>query len=116
MKSVLKNVIRPVIGIAIGNRVGKSSGGAWPCSPSDIVLLQITGGVRITWITCTDAETEIYVSEDGGTEYLLTTIAPTIGTYDHVIDDGVSLVYRLRSKYDTTTLNIPSSLFTCSKH
>jgi hypothetical protein len=55
-------------------------------------------------------ETEIYVSIDGGNYTLITTTGLTIGTYDYTRDDGFEYSFKLRSKLDQTTLNIPSGL------
>lgn len=77
--------------------------------PTGIVLELIEDGVRITWNPISGYETEIWVSIDGAEYVLLTTTAPGVGTYDHMITDA-TLIYKLRGKLDTTVLNIPLSL------
>ena len=80
------------------------------CTPQNIAIEVITGGLRLTWTPCTGAETELYVSIDGGAYSLIATTGLTIGTYDYTCDDNHLYVFKLRSKYDTTVLSAPTNL------
>ena len=109
IKPVIKSVIRPVIKSAVISVRSASSGQI--CSPSDLAVEVITGGLRLTWTPCADAETELYVSIDGSAYSLITTTGLTIGTYDYACEsDGFDYLFKARSKYDTTVLNAPINL------
>ena len=91
----------------IGIPFGKSLSGT---VPENIMLTEITGGIRITWDASATAETEIYVSVNQGTYFLEATIAPNIGAYDYVCDIGAEFDFKLRFKIDETVLNAPINL------
>ena len=80
------------------------------CSPLNFEIEEITGGIRLTWTPCLNAETEIWLSIDNGEYTLITTTGLTVGTYDYVTDNGVNLSFKLRSKYDATVLLKPTNL------
>jgi hypothetical protein len=94
-----------------GKNLVISGSGYWTqLDISDITLAQIVGGIRITWTPVAGAETEIYVSIDGGSYSLVTTTGLAVGTYDYTCDDGFTYSFKARTKFDATSLNIPSSL------
>jgi hypothetical protein len=101
------------MGIRIGlGRTIIGQGNSLPSNwtPLNVVLAAITGGIRITWDADVLYETEIYVSVNQGTYYLVTTIALNTGIYDYMVDSGADFSFKLRFKNDTTVLNVPSGL------
>jgi len=70
----------------------------------------ITGGVRLTWESSANYETEIWQSVDEEAMELLATVAPDVGVYEHYLAGGVTSNYKARFKQDQTVLNIPSGL------
>ena len=95
----------------VDNRLGASWDSYWTplCKPTDLAIEVITGGLRLTWTPCAGAETELYVSIDGGAYALITTLGLTVGTYDYACEsDGFDYAFKARSKYDVTSLNAPS--------
>ena len=60
---------------------GQSSIRAW--APLNVVVIQIAGGIRITWTNNPSAtETEIWVSQDGAAYALVYTAGTGVATYD----------------------------------
>jgi hypothetical protein len=105
MRSVLKSVIGNI-------RIQSSSSWSSYWTPRNVVVVAITGGIRITWTPSLTDETEIWLSIGGGTPILITTLPPNTSSYDYTDASGFDLVFSLRFKLDTTVLNVPSSLTT----
>ncbi len=93
---------------ALGCNASSGTSGFW--WPLNIVLTLITGGIRITFTPFPGAETEVWISINGGAYTLITTLGLNINTYDYLHDPGVDISVKLRSKIDTTVLNIPNTL------
>lgn len=69
-------------------------------APTNLILTEIAGGVRLNWTSNSDAHTtEIYISIDNGDYSLLTTLQGAPVTYDDINDYyGHSVKYRIRTK------------------
>ena len=72
------------------------------CTPLNLVLAAITGGVRLTWAQsaqCTNEDGfEIWISINGGAYALLDTVAADVLTYDDMTDYAGSTVdYKVRA-------------------
>jgi hypothetical protein len=94
--------------IRIGSlKLGTSRGAS---VPHNIVFTIISGGIRITFTPVANTETEIYVDIDGAGYNLIATTGLNIGTYDYTCDDGHVYTFKLRSKSDTTVLNVPANI------
>lgn len=93
---------------------GQSSIRAW--APLNVVVIQIAGGIRITWTNNPSAtETEIWVSQDGAAYALVYTAGTGVATYDYTCDNGSTYNVELRSKIDSTVLNAPNTIATSSQ-
>lgn len=87
-----------------GNWIGRHSGKSWSsyCTPLNLVLAEITGGIRLTWEQtpkCTDEDGyEIWISMAGAAYVLLDTVAADVLTYDDMTDyAGSTVEYKVRA-------------------
>lgn len=87
-----------------GNWIGRNRGKSWSsyCTPLNLVLAEIVGGVRLTWeqdAKCTTEDGfEIWVSIGGAAYALLDTVAADVLTYDDMTDyAGSTVEYKVRA-------------------
>lgn len=78
---------------------------------SNLTTTRITGGIRLNWSAVGSHETEIYISVNGASFSLLTTLGSNVTTYDDINDYVAKTVkYRVREKYAVKTSSFSNTV------
>jgi hypothetical protein len=99
------------MGLSIGHGIGipfKKNSISWSsyCTPLNLILTEITGGIKLTWQENSPENIdgyEIWVSIGGNTYVLLNTVSANVLTYDDMTDySGYTVEYKVRAFKETT--------------